>query len=215
MPKPIIKATFSLIFTALLISLPACNRPDDGVGLESTPERAGLERTIQFQGAIRQGPNAALALIGDLHVVIAEAGDFHGTLTREDRTVVTTTGQIDGQAIHLVFDLGNDAFVFGVGTLQNRISASQGVAGGLLTGPQPGDSGDWVGRWTAPAPATPAPTSPRPQGNERHILVNQSPLDQVVLIVLVLISGIWRVSRLQAGSTPIALSRGSIHNTLC
>jgi hypothetical protein len=207
MPKPIIRTTFSLILTVLLISLAACNRPDDSVRLESTPKRAGLERTLRFQGAIRQGPNAALAFIGDLHLAIAESSSFQGTLTREDRTVITTTGQVDGQAIHLVFDLGNDAFVFGVGTLQNRISASQGVAGGLLTGPQPGDSGDWVGRWTAPAPATLAPK----ETSDTSWSISPF-IDQAVLIVLVLtvVCGVLAISRWARRPPPSPADRSTI-----
>ncbi len=148
----------TLAFILLLIStLTACTRPDSGTVIPAV----GHQQLFQLQGKIQQGPSAGLNLSGEMRTAIDSAGRLHGALAPESGSAITVTGQIDGQAIHLSFDLGNDAAVLGVGTLQHSIDNPQGTAGGLLTGPQPGDSGDWFARWTTiTIPVTPAPTKP-------------------------------------------------------
>lgn len=144
-----------LVLICAVFVLAACNRSAS----DSALPPASVQKVFQVQGQIQQGPDAGLNLSGDLRATLDAAGRLQGTLMRESGSPITVTGQIDGQAIHLAFDLGNNAAVLGVGTLQHDISNAQGTAGGLLTGPQPGNSGDWFARWTTIAiPATtPAP----------------------------------------------------------
>jgi len=57
-------------------------------------------------------------------------------------------------AINLIIELGDEGFLYGVGTLQHAINTCQGAAGGILTGPQSGDSGDWTGQFITTGHAT-------------------------------------------------------------
>jgi hypothetical protein len=99
-----------------------------------------------FEATVHQGPNAGLAVTGNLQIQISPSGQLSGALVRSDGVQIIASGQTIGQAINMFFDLGNGQQLFGVGTLSNNIQMCQGVAGGPLTGPKPGDSGDW--RWT-------------------------------------------------------------------
>jgi hypothetical protein len=113
-------------------------------------------------------------------------------LTRESGSLITITGQVDGLTIHLAFDLGNNAAVLGVGTLQHSIDNQQGTAGGLLTGPQPGDSGAWFGRWTTiTIPATPSPVKPNPTDDSAS-LTNTFVLVIVILVVTLLLGALFQ-----------------------
>jgi hypothetical protein len=99
-----------------------------------------------FEATVHQGPDAGLAVSGALQVQIDASGHLSGALVRSDGVQVIASGQTIGQAINMLFDLGNDQQLFGVGTLSTDLHMCQGVGGGPLTGPKPGDSGDW--RWT-------------------------------------------------------------------
>ncbi len=98
---------------------------------------------VAFEATVQQGPDTGLALIGDLTLTTDATGAVTGTLVQADGTEVNATGQVNGRAIHLVFALGNDQYVFGVGSLQYPFQECRGAIGGPFTGPQPGDSGDW------------------------------------------------------------------------
>lgn len=99
-----------------------------------------------FEATVHQGPNAGLAVSGELQIQIDASGHLSGALVRPDGVQVVASGQTIGQAINMLFDLGNGQELFGVGTLSNDLQMCQGLGGGPLTGPKPGDSGDW--RWT-------------------------------------------------------------------
>ncbi len=171
-----------LVLICAVFVLTACNRPAS----DSALPPANPQRLFQVQGQIQQGPDAGLTLNGDLRITLDAAGRLQGTLIRESGSPITVTGQIDGQAIHLAFDLGNNAAVLGVGTLQHDISNAQGTAGGLLTGPQPGDSGDWFARWTTIAvPPTPSPAKPAPDNNS---LTSVLVLAVMIVVILLLMS---------------------------
>ncbi len=159
----ILRMILAGLLISLLGTLAACTRPDSGTVLPSSRRQS----SFQLQARIQQGPSAGLTLNGDLRVTIDSANRLQGTLTRETGSPITVTGQIDGLAIHWSFDLGDNTAVLGVGTLQHDIGNPQGTAGGLLTGPQPGDSGDWFARWTTiVTPTTPAQTKPAPNNND-------------------------------------------------
>lgn len=170
----------------LLGALAACTRPDS----ETVIPPAGHEQLFQLQGRIQQGPSAGLNLSGDLRTSIDSASRLQGTLIRESGSPVTVTGQIDGQAIHFSFDLGNNHAVLGVGTLQHGLDNPQGTAGGLLTGPQPGDSGDWFARWTTiTLPVTPMPVAPAPS-DDGISLTNTFVLVVLILVAAILLSAV-------------------------
>jgi hypothetical protein len=96
-----------------------------------------------FEATVYQGPSAGLSLIGPLSLQVDATGNLTGALTASDGTLVEVTGQAIGRSINLVFNLGQDKRIFGVGSLENDIRGCKGVAGGPFTGPKPGDSGDW------------------------------------------------------------------------
>jgi hypothetical protein len=64
-------------------------------------------------------------------------------LTLRDRSEITATGHVNGQAINLIFVVRPDTYIFGVGTLQHPVPECAGVWGGPFVGPELGDIGDW------------------------------------------------------------------------
>lgn len=102
---------------------------------------------VDFEAAVRQGPSTGLMLQGLLDFKVNASGTLHGVLLQSDQSQILAAGQVDGRAIHLVFVVGDQKFVFGVGTTLNQIENDEcGVAlGGPFVGPEPGDSGDWLG----------------------------------------------------------------------
>lgn len=99
--------------------------------------------TGDFEATVYQGPSAGLSLIGPLSLQVDATGNLTGSLTASDGALVEVTGQAIGRSINLVFNLGQDQRIFGVGSLENDIHGCKGLAGGPFTGPKPGDSGDW------------------------------------------------------------------------
>src|SRR6266545_5409727 len=99
-----------------------------------------------FEATVHQGPDAGLSVTGDLQIAIDPSGHITGALVRSDGLQVVASGQTVGQAISMVFQLAKDQTIFGVGALTDDPRICTGVGGGPLTGPKPGDSGDW--RWT-------------------------------------------------------------------
>jgi hypothetical protein len=97
----------------------------------------------QFEGTVYRGPSEGFTLMGDLELQIESSGSVSGVLANREGSEVNVVGQANGRAINLVFNLANGQRVFAVGSLEKDIRDCQGVAGGPLVGPQPGDSGDW------------------------------------------------------------------------
>jgi hypothetical protein len=98
--------------------------------------------TGDFEAGIYSGPDKGLMLNGKLELSM-DTGKVKGTFTGSDGKSVTVTGQAEGQAVNLAFQLGEKRYLFGVGTSVEDFSQCGGAAGGPLVGPQPGDSGDW------------------------------------------------------------------------
>jgi hypothetical protein len=98
--------------------------------------------TGDFEAGIYSGPDKGMMLNGKLELNVS-AGKATGTLTSADGQQTPVSGQIGGQAINLVFKLGEKRYLFGVGTSVSDFSECGGAAGGPLVGPAPGDSGDW------------------------------------------------------------------------
>lgn len=103
-----------------------------------------------------------MALRGVLDFAVDEGGGLHGALMQDDGSQIAAAGQVDGLAIHLVFDLGEEQTVFGVGTARAAITNDTcGLAlGGPFAGPAPGDMGDWLARKGGGNPSSVAPCDP-------------------------------------------------------
>jgi hypothetical protein len=103
---------------------------------------------IEFEATVRQGPSTGVALIGTFDFEVDEEGVLYGKLLQASGGEILAAGQVIGRAIHLVFDLGEDQTVFGVGTAKTRITNETcGLAlGGPFVGPAAGDAGDWLAK---------------------------------------------------------------------
>jgi hypothetical protein len=64
----------------------------------------------------------------------------------DDGQVIPLTGQANGRAVNLIFRLEGEQYLFGTGTSTEPLYTCSGVLGGGFTGPQLGDSGDWLAR---------------------------------------------------------------------
>jgi hypothetical protein len=102
--------------------------------------------TSDFEATVHHGPNQGLSLQGQLRFRLDTTGALRGQLTTTDGQQINATGQATGQAINLILTVGTEQYVFGTGTASDPVYTCQGVWGGGFTGPQPGDSGDWLTR---------------------------------------------------------------------
>lgn len=113
------------------------------VGAQGQP--VGVECSMGFEAAVRQGPAAGLVLLGELNFAVDASGSLEGAFVLDDGQSIPTFGQVNGRAIHLVFSLGDEQYVYGTGTaLEPIVSESCGATmGGTFAGPGEGDLGDW------------------------------------------------------------------------
>ena len=120
--------------------------------------------TLHLTGDIRLGPSLkqrltpksakAGELKGDLSFTADAKGAItNGLLVLADGTRYPANGQIDGAAINLRVAVAKDRVVILVGTAARDLGVCSGGVDGLLTGPQPGDLGDWHAT-AVPTPAT-------------------------------------------------------------
>ena len=121
-----------------------------------------------FAFSIHQGPHTGTVLVGTLSFNVDHSGAVTGKLSNGTMPVVIggtlavpnnsvkVTGQVTGQAISMVFDLGGGNFAFGSGAAQSNLSDChgpiQGVLGGPAVGPAEGDMGSWIGDWFCSVP---------------------------------------------------------------
>lgn len=117
------------------------------LGLTGCGAASAVAETINctgdFEATIYQGPSAGLSLVGPLSLQVDATGNLTGKLAANNGALIEVTGQAIGRSINLVFNLGEDKRIFGVGSLENDIRDCKGLSGGPFTGPEPGDSGDW------------------------------------------------------------------------
>ena len=137
MRKSINALTRFLLLFPLLIA--ACVR--------STEEAAPIPCILRLRLDVRQGPGAGFILAGDVSPITEPNYGFSGVLLTEDGRRLPMRGQIQGLAINWTVELGENSTIYAVGTMQEPYSACTGTAGGSLSGPQSGDSGDWRGAW--------------------------------------------------------------------
>lgn len=110
-------------------------------GAASAPRSSACP--IKFEATVHRGPDAGLSVAGTLTLHVSSSGSVSGALTRKIAAPIPAVGQAQGRAVSFVLDLPGRQHLFGVGVAQNPIASCTGVIGGALTGPRPGDSGDW------------------------------------------------------------------------
>jgi hypothetical protein len=98
----------------------------------------------QFRATIHTGPDSGTSLQGNLQLHIDHDGSVTGVLKQAKGPDIDSVGQANGRAINLIFDLGHNQLIYGVGTLQNPIQMCKGSAGGPFVGPAEEDSGSWL-----------------------------------------------------------------------
>lgn len=116
---------------------------------------ASAECILDFAGAVRLGPSAGLLLDGgttagelrgQLRFTLGKSGSIaKGELRLPDGSSVAATGRAAGQALTVRLELPNKQVIVAVGVSSHDLTACQGTADGLLTGPSHGDLGDWHG----------------------------------------------------------------------
>ena len=147
---------------------------------------------LTLRAAIHQGPSTGVTLAGDLHFKAVGEQGFGGSLILESGLEIATSGQVQGHMVHLVFDLGEGNQIYAVGTSQNPYIACQGSAGGQISGPQPGDSGDWFGEWRR-ASAPKAPVSETGGRTQTELIMYVTTFLGFAIIILV--ATLWFVGR--------------------
>jgi len=101
---------------------------------------------------VRLGASAGATLggtvPGELRAQLAFGFDDAGAITSGSLRLangqqVPVVGQVIGRALHLRMAAGTDQTIVLVGTAEQDLGSCQGAVDGMLTGPQPGDLGDW------------------------------------------------------------------------
>lgn len=103
-----------------------------------------------FEATVTSGPSEGTTLAGPLELQVADDGTVTGTLTL-DGAAAPVSGRLSDANLVLQFDLGEGAYVFGIGAAD-----ADGVFRGTFLGPQAGD----FGTWTATAAAEPVVPEP-------------------------------------------------------
>ncbi|MBI1258728.1 MAG: hypothetical protein GC204_14765 [Chloroflexi bacterium] len=116
------------------------------VSAQDVTEAAAPGCSLPFEAEVIQGPDAKLALSGTLSLSLDDTGAATGSLMTDDKTEYPVVGQIVGRSINLAFDLGDEVYIFGVGTSFEPVLAGNcGKAlGGPFVGPAPDDTGTWL-----------------------------------------------------------------------
>ena len=96
-----------------------------------------------FEATVLQGKNAGLSLQGTLILQADANGRLTTRLTPKTRNATSGSGQVNGRAINLFFDLGAGKNIFGTGTLDHDFAECKGVLGGTFAGPDRADTGTW------------------------------------------------------------------------
>src|SRR3954471_8700775 len=91
--------------------------------------------TTNFEATVYQGPSAGTKLTGDFNLRISSIGELSGVLHTADDKDVTVTGQANGHALNLVFNVGDQQYIFGSGAAQLPVYECASVWGGGFTGP--------------------------------------------------------------------------------
>ena len=107
---------------------------------------------LTIVATVHLGPSAGVVLSGstpgelrgDLEFAVGDDGVVDSARLRlADGTEFPVVGQVTGRAVHLPVEVAADRTLILVGTAAQDLSDCTGPVDGLLTGPQPGDLGDW------------------------------------------------------------------------
>jgi len=118
------------------------------VSQRTVANASGTCRIHGFQAVVRHGPTQGMLLSGTLTLTADTFGTVTGSLLSDDHQVyIKVSGTVNGYALNLALDLGysgrTQTYIFGTGTLSHAFPDCSGLSGGLLVGPQKGDSGIW------------------------------------------------------------------------
>ena len=105
--------------------------------------QASTEFSGVFVGTARLGPDKDQVWQGNLTLAIDAMGAVTGMLKQANGETIPVSGTVVGQSITLVFDLGDGKYVIGTGGLNKDVRNNPTIMGGILSGPNEGDIGDW------------------------------------------------------------------------
>ncbi len=107
---------------------------------------AAVQCSLPFEATVYSGTETGLSLVGTLALSVDDSGSAAGTMTTDSGSDYPVVGQINGRALNLAFDLGDEVYIFGVGTSFEDMGAGNcGKAlGGPFVGPAPDDTGTWL-----------------------------------------------------------------------
>jgi hypothetical protein len=130
----------------LLLILTAC-QPGVAQPPSAAQTTAPVARTAcevrDFEATVLQGKDAGLSLQGTLILQADATGRLTTRLTPKAGNPTQGSGQVNGRAINLFFDLGAGKNIFGTGTLDHDFAECTGVLGGTFAGPDRADTGTW------------------------------------------------------------------------
>jgi hypothetical protein len=132
----------------LLLILTACQpgasqAPSISQTTTTAPAARSACEVRNFEATVLQGKNAGLTLQGTLILQADAAGRLMTRLTPKTGNATRGSGQVNGRAINLFFDLGAGKNIFGTGTLDHDFAECKGVLGGTFAGPDRADTGTW------------------------------------------------------------------------
>lgn len=136
-------AALLLILTACQpFSAPSAGQAPANATTGATAARAACE-VRDFEATVLQGKDTGLSVQGTLILQADTSGRLTTQLKTKDGNTTRGSGQVNGRAINLFFDLGGGKNIFGTGTLDHDFAACTGVLGGALAGPDRTDTGAW------------------------------------------------------------------------
>jgi len=125
-----------------------------GCGATSHPASKAASRQSIFSADVRSGPDIGLSLWGELRTRAAKSGEITGSLfPGGGGRPVPVSGQITGRTVNLAFHLPGGRLMSGTGTLPVGNRKTPRLVG-TLTGPRPGDRGDWATAVRYPPPGS-------------------------------------------------------------
>ena len=122
-------------------------------GVDRSAADAAFSCNLSFKGDVRLGPSAGDVLDGgttpgqikgDLTINVDDNGDIAASsLKLANGKSLTVVGRSDGRELDIRIQTGPSRVIVAFGLGVKLISDCSGAVDGLLTGPQPGDLGDW------------------------------------------------------------------------
>jgi hypothetical protein len=125
-----------------------------------TPSTSTQACKLNLQVYVRQGINAGYTIAGQVDFGTSTWAGPVGDLVEEGGASHQVSFSNDGQAVHFIIDTDKGR-IYGTGIMDSSLADCSGSGGGTLSGPVPGDLGDWRGTWESrTVPVTPQPETP-------------------------------------------------------